>query len=129
MKEATPALLERGRVLFNEGRYFEAHEVWEEAWLEEVEEIRTLLQGLIQIAAALLKASRGERPSGCAQLVAAGRTKLAPLPGTLAGLDLIAFRRAIERFDAAAEPWFKGGAAGPPAPDVFPRLGRAGAPE
>jgi predicted metal-dependent hydrolase len=40
--------LEPGRVAFNRGEYFEAHELWEEAWqvLDGVE--RILVQGLIQ---------------------------------------------------------------------------------
>ena len=33
--KTTAERLERGRLLFNEGRYFEAHEAWEEAWLVE----------------------------------------------------------------------------------------------
>lgn len=51
--------LEEGRVLFNAGRFFEAHEKWEEAWLAETGPSRLLLQGLIQIAAGFLKAASG----------------------------------------------------------------------
>jgi predicted metal-dependent hydrolase len=45
--------LEPGRAAFNRGEYFEAHELWEEAWrdLDGVERIH--VQGLIQIAAGL----------------------------------------------------------------------------
>ena len=67
--------LERGRILFNAGRYFEAHEVWEEAWLVERTEARVLLQGLIQVAAGCLKAGEGNA-TGCAWLLAAGLEKL-----------------------------------------------------
>ncbi len=121
MNEATPTCLERGRALFNASLFFEAHEVWEVAWLEEEGEIRALLQGLIQIAAALLKASRAERPSGCAHLLEAGLEKLEPLRGDLAALDLIRFRQTVEEFQVAAAPWLRGEAVGPPR-ELFPRL-------
>src|SRR6185295_14419678 len=44
---------------FNARRFFEAHEVWEDVWLETVGHERLLLQGLIQIAAGYLKAESG----------------------------------------------------------------------
>ncbi|HMF09456.1 MAG TPA: DUF309 domain-containing protein [Thermoanaerobaculia bacterium] len=122
MKPSTAARLELGRALFNKEQFFQAHEAWEEAWLEEDEEIRTLLQGLIQIAAGLLKASRAERPSGCAQLLAAGLDKLEPLAPDLAGLDLVSFRRSVEAFQTAAAPWLEGETSAPSGP--FPQLKR-----
>ncbi len=45
--------------LFNEGRFFEAHEVWETLWQAAAGDSRTLYQGLIQAAAALHHAARG----------------------------------------------------------------------
>jgi predicted metal-dependent hydrolase len=54
-------LLEEGRGLFNAGRFFEAHERWEEAWLAETRPTKLLLQGLIQIAAGFLKLQEGRR--------------------------------------------------------------------
>jgi len=122
MEPATQARLERGRALFNESQFFQAHEVWEEAWLQEEGEIRSLLQGLIQIAAGLLKASRAERPSGCAQLLAAGLEKLALLRRDLAGLDLAAFRRSVKEFQIVAAPWLEGETLAPRG--SFPRLHR-----
>ena len=74
----TAARLERGRALFNAGRYFEAHEAWEEAWLAERGDARRLLQGLIQVAAGCHKAGQG-KAEGCARLLAAGLEKLEPL--------------------------------------------------
>ena len=118
--------LERGRTLFNTDHFFEAHEVWEEAWLREHGDRRVLLQGLIQIAAGLLKASRAERPSGCAQLLAAGLEKLDSFRGDPAGLDLAEFCRSVEEFQAAAAPWLEGKTPSPREP--FPRLQRTAAP-
>jgi len=122
MDDKTAAFLERGRVLFNSGRFFEAHEAWEQAWLGEEGTIRTLLQGLIQVAAGLLKASRAERASGCAQLLAAALDKLEPLAPDLAGLDLVSFRRSVEAFQTAAAPWLEGETSAPSGP--FPQLKR-----
>jgi hypothetical protein len=45
--------LEQGRVAFNRGEYFEAHELWEDAWRELAGAERIFVQGLIQIAAGL----------------------------------------------------------------------------
>jgi hypothetical protein len=56
--EANPYL--RGIELFNARKFWEAHEAWEELWLE-VDGIESdFYQGLIQSAAALLKFQRGE---------------------------------------------------------------------
>jgi hypothetical protein len=71
--------LEPGRLAFNRGAYFEAHELWEEVWhgldvgARSVE--RLAVQGLIQIAAGLhhLQQSR-PRPAG--QLLRKGLAKL-----------------------------------------------------
>jgi predicted metal-dependent hydrolase len=69
-------LFERGRLHFNAGRFFEAHEAWEEAWRAESGTARLLLQGLIQVAAGYHKAFHGRRPDGCARLLTAGLEKL-----------------------------------------------------
>jgi predicted metal-dependent hydrolase len=45
--------IEQGRSAFNREQYFEAHELWEEAWKELAGDDRTFVQGLIQIAAGL----------------------------------------------------------------------------
>ncbi|MCZ7626559.1 MAG: hypothetical protein C3F12_01910 [Candidatus Methylomirabilota bacterium] len=42
--------LEKAAHLFNEGLFFEVHEVLEAVWLTQHERVRPLLQGLIQIA-------------------------------------------------------------------------------
>lgn len=41
---------QRGVALFNGGRYFEAHEAWEELWLQAEGEERLFLQALIHFA-------------------------------------------------------------------------------
>jgi predicted metal-dependent hydrolase len=44
--------LSRGITLFNAGRFWEAHEAWEEIWQGRPEDSRFFIQGLIQLAAA-----------------------------------------------------------------------------
>lgn len=47
-------LLEEGLLLFNEGNFYDAHEVWEDLWRETVDPLRkTCYQGLIQAAVGL----------------------------------------------------------------------------
>jgi predicted metal-dependent hydrolase len=53
--------LEKGIELFNDGKYFEAHEAWEGAWLNaREEEEMQFYQGLIMAAGAFLHYSRRE---------------------------------------------------------------------
>ncbi len=67
-----------------EGRYFEAHEVLEEAWREAQGEKRRFLQGLILLAAALHQKTRGQR--GLRNLRKA-EARLRGLPSPYLGLD------------------------------------------
>ena len=101
--------LERGRALFDGGRYFEAHEVWEEVWHRERGESRTALQGLIQIAAALHKAGLGQ-PRGCVRLLEAGLSKLT---GNGPGPQLRRFADALEKTLERARGWERGETEGP----------------
>ena len=43
----------QGIAQFNDGRFFEAHELWEGVWMECVGEPRKFYQGLIQVAVCL----------------------------------------------------------------------------
>lgn len=103
--------LRRGAALFEAGRFFEAHEIWEEEWLERSGDDRLALQGLIQLAAALYKEFRGDGPEGCIRLLEAAVSKLCAAKAELDGLPLSPFARraaaaleaARERVDAAAK--------------------------
>src|SRR5689334_4593578 len=54
--------LRRGVALFNEGRYWEAHEAWEEAWTPDRHgPDRGFYKGLIQVAAGCLHYTRRNR--------------------------------------------------------------------
>jgi uncharacterized protein len=88
---------ERGLAHFNARQFFEAHEVWEEIWLTEVEPERTFLQGLIQIAAAFHHFRRGNS-EGAESLLAAGIVKITRFPRDYHGL-------AVEELRLAAKRW------------------------
>jgi predicted metal-dependent hydrolase len=84
----TAAALRRGAALFDDGHFWEAHEAWEEAWLEEDGQVRLFLQGLIQVAAGYHKATVQLQPNGCVKLLRSGLDKLEPLPPEFLGVSL-----------------------------------------
>lgn len=102
MKPETAEALRAGRALFNQRRYFDAHEVWEVAWRKEEGEIRALLQALILVAAGCHKASVNE-PRGTAKLLGTAVTKLAAFPA------LDEFGQSVAKALADAERWQSGG--------------------
>lgn len=50
---------EEGLSLFNAGKYFEAHEALEVAWLEEKGKVRELYRGILQVGVVYLHITRG----------------------------------------------------------------------
>jgi len=90
--------LERGIELFNQGRYFEAHEAWETLWLNAEEpRDKRFLQGLIMAAGAFIHYAKGEC-SGASILLSKSREALESglnihpeirLPDFLKALDTI----------------------------------------
>lgn len=109
MLPGTPPRLEKGRALFNARLFWEAHEAWEEAWMDEEGDTRVFLQGLIQVAAGYYKAFVQEQPVGCVKLLGSGLDKLRPLDGRFAGIALAGFIAQVERTLAAARAWHDGG--------------------
>ena len=83
----SPAELAEGVRLFNEGRWFEAHEVLEDAWRAEPTEVRRLYQGLLQVGVGLLHARRGNLRGGLAVLDR-GLANLEPFAPQRMGLDV-----------------------------------------
>lgn len=70
---------DRGIELFNSGRYFEAHEAFEELWRESGGDLRSLCQGLVQICAGLVKHQRAQ-PGPARTLLAKGLLRLEATP-------------------------------------------------
>lgn len=95
-------LMEAGRLAFNAGDFYEAHEHWEEVWLELDDPDHRWVQGLIQVATGLHKLHAGHaRPA--ATLFAKALVKLADAPSTLDGIDVArAVAHATERARALA---------------------------
>jgi predicted metal-dependent hydrolase len=113
--------LRRGAALFDRGLFWEAHEAWEEAWLEEDGDVRLFLQGLIQVAAGYHKATVQLQPNGCVKLLGSGLSKLEPMPGEFLGVALARFRPEVERTLAEARRWQSGEAASFPH-QLIPKL-------
>jgi hypothetical protein len=94
----------RGVDDYRAGRYFEAHERWEELWLVEPEPARKrLLQALIQIAAAMHKLHRQGQRGAAIRLLARARAKLPESPGAagLLGAEVDRARAALDAAEAS----------------------------
>ena len=98
--DAEDGRFEQGVALFNAGRFFECHEVWEEVWKRSSGGEKLFYQGLIQAAVALLHAERGNM-RGAASTWAKARQKLEPLPSEHMGLALGEFRASLEELFAS----------------------------
>ena len=96
--------------LWNEGLFFEVHEVLEAVWQRESGDRRQALQGVIQIAVAWHHLAHGN-PRGARTLLREGRARLvASPPGTLPLLDCDAL---VADTEPAASALAGSGAAGP----------------
>jgi len=91
----------RGFALFNAGKFFEAHEAWEEVWLAEEEPEKTFLQGLIQVAAAFHHAQRGNA-RGKESLLKAGLAKLSQFPANHSGIAVAELCEGCRQWTALA---------------------------
>ncbi|MBI2150692.1 MAG: DUF309 domain-containing protein [Acidobacteria bacterium] len=61
-------LLDAGINFFNQSRYFEAHEVWEDLWRETRGPLRLFYQGLVQAAVGLHHLGNGNLNGARSQL-------------------------------------------------------------
>jgi CheY-like chemotaxis protein len=78
---------------FNHGEYFEQHELFEAAWLEEPRPIRALYQGILQVGVAFMHMQQGNW-AGAIKLFRRGLPRLRALPPVCQGIDLAALRTA-----------------------------------
>ena len=115
----TDRLFRKGLEAFNSAHFYDAHEIWEEIWLETPKPEKTFLQGLIQVAAAFHHYSRANR-QGTENLLRAGLTKVERFPHTHGGLELEPLRVAVRRWLAALQ----GGK--DPTKEEIPRIERVG---
>ncbi|PZC49432.1 MAG: protein of unknown function (DUF309) [Chloroflexi bacterium] len=95
--------LREGAALFDVGRFWDAHEAWEDIWQVEPRLIRSFYQGLIQVAAGFHHWTVTRRPRGVQILLGAGVDKLAwYAPGYL-GVDVQATIDDASRLRSLAE--------------------------
>ena len=88
LEAQTPeALLQLGVDLYNAGHYWNAHEAWEQVWLDSERGMRAFYQGLIQVTAAFVHVTRNEFP-GAIRLLDAGIEKLEKYPASFMGVRL-----------------------------------------
>lgn len=84
----------RGIRLFNQARFWEAHEAWEAVWLRHPEDGRFFIQGLIQAAAAYHQLRRRIYRGFLIHLRRA-QERLVLFPDTFLSVDVVGLRRAI----------------------------------
>src|SRR6266536_3142009 len=104
----TRRALVRGRALYIAGRYFEAHEAWEDAWRVESGQVRSFLQALIQVSAGFVKATRDGRPAGAVKHFESASERLSGLPDVFAGVALAPLREDLAAATDAARRWRDG---------------------
>ena len=78
--------------LFNAGDWYACHDGFEELWHETQGPVRTVLQGILQIAVGQLHLERGNR-HGATVLTGEGLGRLRRCDSQALGLDLVAFRQ------------------------------------
>ncbi len=81
--------------LFNEGKYWGAHEALEKAWLEESGEIRHLYQGVLQVGVTYLHI-KNKNYRGAMKVYARSLRWLKPFPDSCRGINLGQLRRDLE---------------------------------
>jgi hypothetical protein len=93
-------LYQKGLDAFNSAYFYEAHEHWEEVWLETPNPDKMFLQGLIQVAAAFHHHSHGNL-QGTRNLLQAGLLKLDCFPEIHGGLEIEELRESVRGLLAA----------------------------
>jgi predicted metal-dependent hydrolase len=89
-------LLAAGQAAVNRGDFYEAHEHWEEVWLQEDDPQHTWIQGLIQVATGLHKLHQGHAQAST-RLFERALAKLGDAPPSLDGVDVDGARRIATR--------------------------------
>lgn len=95
--------LARGVRLFNDGRFWEAHEVWEELWKRRTEESRIFFQGIIQAAAGFHRVIEKPLLGGALKNLDKASAKLAIFPPVFLGIDVENLRQKITEARATLE--------------------------
>ena len=107
-------LVRQGVDCFNRGEHFDAHELWEEVWRSNLPEPRTLLQGLIQVAAGMHQFLDLHREIGPRRTLAKAAAHLEPYAPTALGLDVAGLLASVRRW----REWLEAGGEKPPVPEL-----------
>jgi predicted metal-dependent hydrolase len=118
LTEEQLAAVLKGMDEYNDGFFFEAHEIWEDVWYVSPLPARTFLQGLIQLAAAFVHLARHEYP-GTVRLLGAAIEKLSDFAPAYQGIDVA---RLVDEASRAREELATLG------PERFEEWDRAGTP-
>jgi CheY-like chemotaxis protein len=92
----------KGIWLINEGQFFEAHEVLEEAWISAEDNSRYLLRSLLQTSVIYLHIERGNIP-GAKKMLLRVREWLRPLPNVCQGVNIAQLRRDLNALEGALD--------------------------
>lgn len=84
--------------LFNDGRYFECHEVLEELWRAEPSSLRLLYQGILQVAVGCYHLTVRHNRHGAVSKLRAGLKKLEQFPAVVDTVDLADLRKQVAGF-------------------------------
>ena len=101
VRKSVAEFFEKGIDLFNEGKFFECHEAWEEVWKRSEGDAKLFYQGIIQAAVAILHAQRGNL-TGAASLYGKSSAKIDHLPAEHMGIALGELRDGLKAFFAVA---------------------------
>lgn len=106
-----------GSSLFNQGRYFEAHDRWEDLWRLSQGVDRHLFQGLVNLAVALKKGFEGNS-NGMVRLLFRASRLLEPCEPSCRNIDIVVLRKFISRLADFAMEWQEGGSREIPQKDI-----------
>ncbi len=102
-------IVEDGVALFNAGRFWHCHEALEKVWLRESGDTKTVLQGVILIAAAFHHQSKRHR-QGMLSTMQRGFDRLDKLDNVY-GIDVMSLRATVRRIlneiEKGPEAWLK----------------------
>ncbi len=87
-------------MLFNQGKYYEAHEPLEEAWMKTDSPERELYQGILQIGLAYFQITRGNY-RGALKMFRRSTRNLSPLGDALLGIDLAQLQEDAQTVETA----------------------------
>lgn len=100
--------VKRGVILFNQKKYFEAHEELENAWREETEPIREFYRGILQIGVAFYHIEHNNY-TGAIKLLHRAQKWLAPYSGVVLGINISKLKSDAMQIQRTIEERFNSG--------------------